>query len=252
MGNKGYEWTRSLFIRAALRTNRASKTLTTVESMLCGALAGSATVLITNPIWVINTRMTAASSPSTLPTTTTSSSPKGKPSTLSTLLLLVRNEGPLALFSGVLPALVLVINPILQYTIFEKLKEVLEKRRQGKIGGWDAFILGAVGKLCATGITYPYITIKSRMHVAADKESQQENMLRSLRKVVREEGWGGLYKGINLDPLLFSCRAIQASCPVPFRALFYFATEAESTEHTFCPSHPTSDLETKNLANPTL
>lgn len=253
MGNKGYEWTRSLFIRAALRTNRASKTLTTVESMLCGALAGSATVLITNPIWVINTRMTAASSPSTLPTTTTtSSSPKGKPSTLSTLLLLVRNEGPLALFSGVLPALVLVINPILQYTIFEKLKEVLEKRRQGKIGGWDAFILGAVGKLCATGITYPYITIKSRMHVAADKESQQENMLRSLRKVVREEGWGGLYKGTNLDPLLFSCRAIQASCLVPFRALFYFATETESTEHTFCPSHPTSDLETKNLANPTL
>lgn len=97
-----------------------------------------------------------------------------------------------------------MINPILQYTIFEKLKEVLEKRRQRKIGGWDAFVLGAVGKLCATGITYPYITIKSRMHVAADKESQQENMLKSLRKVVREEGWGGLYKGMNFRPFFFS------------------------------------------------
>lgn len=96
-----------------------------------------------------------------------------------------------------------MINPILQYTIFEKLKEVLEKRRQRKIGGWDAFVLGAVGKLCATGITYPYITIKSRMHVAADKESQQENMLKSLRKVVREEGWGGLYKGMNFRPCSF-------------------------------------------------
>lgn len=64
-------------------------------------------------------------------------------------------------------------------------------------------MLGAVGKLCATGITYPYITIKSRMHVAADKESQQENMLKSLRKVVREEGWGGLYKGMNSRPCSF-------------------------------------------------
>lgn len=97
----------------------------------------------------------------------------------------------------------LVINPILQYTIFEKLKEILEKRRQRKIGGWDAFVLGAVGKLCATGISYPYITIKSRMHVAVDKESQQENMLKSLRKVVREEGWGGLYKGIKSTPSAF-------------------------------------------------
>lgn len=84
-------------------------------------------------------------------------------------------------------------------------------RRQRKIGGWDAFVLGAVGKLCATAITYPYITIKSRMHVAADKESQQENMLKSLRKVVREEGWEGLYKGINSDSLLFPSQSRDSS-----------------------------------------
>lgn len=79
-------------------------------------------------------------------------------------------------------------------------------------------MLGAVGKLCATGITYPYITIKSRMHVAADKESQQENMLKSLRKVVREEGWGGLYKGMNFRPSSFSPRSISK----------YFIIETES------------------------
>ena len=54
-----YEWTRAFFEKAAVRTGRASKKLTTVESMMAGALAGSATVLITNPIWVVNTRMTA-------------------------------------------------------------------------------------------------------------------------------------------------------------------------------------------------
>ncbi|KAL8762332.1 MAG: hypothetical protein Q9184_001639 [Pyrenodesmia sp. 2 TL-2023] len=192
-----YEWTRAFFERAAIRSSRASKKLTTIESMIAGAIAGSATVLITNPIWVVNTRMTARqfepSSEEPLPDpATASSNPKSKPSTLSTLLSLLRTEGPQTLFAGVLPALVLVINPILQYTIFEQLKNVLERRR--KVTPRDVFLLGAVGKLLATSITYPYITIKSRMHV---KEGTKEGMGQAVKRAVREEGWGGLYKGIG-------------------------------------------------------
>ncbi|KAI4206998.1 MAG: hypothetical protein LQ346_000830 [Caloplaca aetnensis] len=192
-----YEWTRAFFERAAIRSSRASKKLTTVESMIAGAIAGSATVLITNPIWVVNTRMTARQSESPsddalLDPAIASPQPKSKPSTLSTLLSLFRTEGPQALFAGVLPALVLVVNPILQYTIFEQLKNVLEKRR--KVTPRDVFLLGAIGKLLATSITYPYITIKSRMHV---KEGTKEGMGRAVKRTVREEGWGGLYKGIG-------------------------------------------------------
>jgi len=32
--------------------------MSVIESMIAGAIAGSATVLVTNPIWVVNTRMT--------------------------------------------------------------------------------------------------------------------------------------------------------------------------------------------------
>lgn len=167
--------------------------------MIAGALAGSATVLITNPIWVINTRMTARQSPtSSLPTPTThSSKPPKKPSTLQTIRTLFATEGPTALFAGVLPALVLVINPILQYTIFEQLRDVLAARR--RVTPRDAFVLGALGKLLATSITYPYITVKSRMHVAtaAKEGTPQDSMMSCFRRVVGEEGWGGLYKGIG-------------------------------------------------------
>lgn len=120
--------------------------------------------------------------------------PPSKPSTITTLVDLFKEEGPLALFAGVLPSLVLVINPILQYTIFEKLKDVLANRR--RVTPRDAFVLGAIGKLMATSITYPYITIKSRMHVAS-KDGPQDGMIQSLKRAVREEGWGGLYKGIG-------------------------------------------------------
>lgn len=70
---------------------------------------------------------------------------------------------------------------------------MLEKRR--RVTPRDAFFLGAVGKLLATSITYPYITVKSRMHVA-NREDPQDGMMQSLKRAMRDEGWSGLYKGI--------------------------------------------------------
>ncbi|EGC48241.1 peroxisomal membrane protein PMP47 [Histoplasma capsulatum var. duboisii H88] len=197
-----YEWTRSAFEKAAVKAGRASKKLTTAEAMIAGAIAGSATVLLTNPIWVVNTRMTAGKSGDEkdgLPggAGDGKSRPRSK-STLTTLMELLRKEGPAALFAGVLPALILVINPILQYTFFEQLKNVLERRRR-RITPTDAFYLGALGKLLATTITYPYITVKSRMHVAGkeEKEGQKASLNESMMRIVREEGWSGLYNGIG-------------------------------------------------------
>ena len=165
--------------------------LTTLESMAAGALAGSATVLITNPIWVVNTRMTTRKNDSDEPVLP-GSTPSKAPSTLSTLLTLIREEGPLRLFAGVAPALVLVINPILQYTVFEQMKNFLEKKR--RVTPKDAFYMGALGKLLATSITYPYITVKSRMHVAG-KGDKRDSMGTTLKRIISEEGYAGLYGG---------------------------------------------------------
>lgn len=199
-----YEWTRAFFEAAAVKAGRASKKLTTVESMIAGAIAGSATVILTNPIWVINTRMTTrkhedgdGDSKDTLP----GGNPKAKAaaapsSTIGTLLAMLREEGPQALFAGVLPALVLVINPILQYTLFEQLKNAVEKRR--RVTPAVAFFLGALGKLFATSITYPYITVKSQAHVeGARNKKKKEGMSAAIARIVREEGYAGLYKGIG-------------------------------------------------------
>ncbi|KAH6851289.1 mitochondrial carrier domain-containing protein [Chaetomium sp. MPI-CAGE-AT-0009] len=195
-----YEWTRAFFESAAAKAGRASKKLTTVESMIAGAIAGSATVILTNPIWVVNTRMTArkhtsdadaAGDKDTLPG---GAPPKQKkPSTIGTLLTLLRTEGPKALFAGVVPALVLVINPILQYTLFEQMKNAVEKKR--RVTPTVAFFLGALGKLFATSVTYPYITVKSQMHVAAAGE-KKEGVMEAINRVIKEEGYAGLYKGI--------------------------------------------------------
>ncbi|CAK7227716.1 hypothetical protein SBRCBS47491_006662 [Sporothrix bragantina] len=191
-----YEWTRAVFERrAAGVAGRVSGQLTTLESMMAGALAGSATVILTNPIWVVNTRMTTRQRAVEADEEAGEASKDGKKkptTTLGTLLALLKEEGPRALFAGVVPALVLVINPILQYTLFEQLKNAVQKRRPVTPG--VAFVLGALGKLFATGITYPYITVKSRMHVSKDR---QGGVTAALRRVINDEGYSGLYKGIG-------------------------------------------------------
>ncbi|KAK2786388.1 hypothetical protein FQN52_007845 [Onygenales sp. PD_12] len=150
----------------------------------------SSSFMLMNPICVVNTRMTARKD----------GDGEGLPGgamekmTFSTLKELLAKEGPSALFSGVLPVLILVINPILQYTFFEQLKNVVEKQRQ--ITPTDAFYLSALGKLLVRLIMYPYITVKSRMHVAG-KGQKTKSLNETMMEILGVEGWGGLYKGIG-------------------------------------------------------
>ena len=78
------------------------------------------------------------------------SAPTKSLSAWETSLQMLKEDGPLAFFQGILPALILVINPTIQYFCFEKLKEAL-LRRKPKLNDLDFFFLGAVSKLVATG-----------------------------------------------------------------------------------------------------
>lgn len=77
---------------------------------------------------------------------------------LETANRIVEKDGIGALWSGLGPALVLVINPIIQYTAFEQLKNIIMQRRTAKLraigspsaaafSDFDYFILGALSKL---------------------------------------------------------------------------------------------------------
>jgi adenine nucleotide transporter 17 len=54
---------------------------------------------------------------------------------------ILKDDGVVGFWRGILPALVLVSNPMIQYTAFEKLKAFWEKTR--RLTGFDFFFLGA-------------------------------------------------------------------------------------------------------------
>ncbi|KAF9541049.1 hypothetical protein EC957_003437 [Mortierella hygrophila] len=174
-----YEFTKSVIDKAQMST---------LESMSAGAVAGAATVMITNPIWVINTRIA----------TRNASAPNSRPlGTLETAQQMIKDNGLKSFWQGVMPALILVANPIIQYTVFEKLKARIVKTRA--LSGFDFFLLGAVSKLAATSITYPYIVVKSRMQLkqSDDAKERYNSVMDGFRKIIKYEGVAGLYKGIS-------------------------------------------------------
>ncbi|KAG1907228.1 peroxisomal membrane protein PMP47B [Suillus fuscotomentosus] len=191
-----------------LNSRQGSKALNMMESMLAGVVAGSATTIISNPIWVIQTSQAVRVEPSPSELSNSHAVPK-RPSILRTIQAIIAKDGLNGLFRGLGPALVLVINPVLQYTVFEQLKNFLIKKRTLKLrargsgsvvavlSDWDFFVLGAFSKLVATGSTYPYIVLKSRLQAGQARAEQYKSSLHGLATILKEEGIQGLYKGVG-------------------------------------------------------
>ncbi|EIM87725.1 mitochondrial carrier [Stereum hirsutum FP-91666 SS1] len=194
---------------AILRARKGTKALSTLESILAGLIAGSATTIISNPIWVVQTSQAVSGmnhSPTPSDPSSSSSAPvkqQRKLGTIETFLHILNTDGPAAFFRGLGPALALVANPVIQYTVFEQLKNAVVRRRKASGAGgkgnvltdWDFFFLGALSKLVATGTTYPYIVIKSRLQANHEHAKQYRSAWHGIRTVLREEGVEGLYKG---------------------------------------------------------
>lgn len=161
-----------------IRLNRTKrKNLTFVESTAIGFIAGSITAIATNPIWTANTKLITSSS---------------KDQTLiGTIKEIIREDGVMALFKGLKPALILVLNPVIQYSIFEQMKNLIYVSRED-ITPRMSFVLGAASKIIATVLTYPTITVKTQSHLQKD-----QSVIGMLRKIIEEDGFLGLFKGLK-------------------------------------------------------
>lgn len=73
-------------------------------------LSGVINSILTNPIWFLNTRMTLA---------------KDKKTLLETIKEIYHNEGISAFYKGVLPNMILVSNPVINFVIYENIKKAM-------------------------------------------------------------------------------------------------------------------------------
>ncbi|KAG9453897.1 hypothetical protein H6P81_006801 [Aristolochia fimbriata] len=187
------------------------------SSLIVAALSGCVNVLMTNPIWVVVTRMqtyTKLSRKPQLPSALSLSPDEAiavaaieSPYGTSHAVQEVYDEaGVLGFWRGVLPTLIMVSNPSIQFMIYETLLKQLKGRRAlgngtKSVTALEVFLLGAVAKLGATVVTYPLLVVKSRLQVKQVKEGDKSHHYRgtldAIVKMIKHEGLSGFYKGMS-------------------------------------------------------
>ncbi|XP_023691473.1 peroxisomal membrane protein PMP34 [Paramormyrops kingsleyae] len=169
------------------------------KDLLMGFISGVVNVLLTTPMWVVNTRLKlqgAKFRSEDLHQTHY----KGIFDAFSQI---VAKEGVSSLWNGTLPSLVLVFNPAVQFMFYEAMK-----RRAGhggrKISSMEVFLIGALAKAIATSGTYPLQTVQAILRFGQYKGNKQSGFMGSLGNVVtllmhriRRHGILGLYKGLE-------------------------------------------------------
>ncbi|XP_005806155.1 peroxisomal membrane protein PMP34 [Xiphophorus maculatus] len=178
-----------------------SRQSTPTTDLIVGIVAGVINVLLTTPLWVVNTRLKLQGSKFR----NSDIRPTNYAGILDAFKQIVRKEGVGALWNGTFPSLLLVLNPAIQFMIYEGLKRQLRRGASRELTSLEVFIIGAVAKAVATTVTYPLQTIQSVLRFgqvnAPTKKSKLLSSLQTLKGLLvnraRKHGVLGLFKGLE-------------------------------------------------------
>ncbi|KAJ5279888.1 hypothetical protein N7478_005260 [Penicillium angulare] len=174
------------------------RALTASDYFLASGAAGALTSILTNPIWVIKTRMLS----------TGSQAPGAYSSFRSGAKQIYSSEGVQGFYRGLVPALFGVSHGALQFMAYEQLKLVrsrsLWNSHQGtelrpatrELNNIDFLTLSSLSKIFAGCVTYPYQVIRSRLQTY-DAHLLYRGATDAIMQVWAREGISGFYKGLG-------------------------------------------------------
>ncbi|KAK9326414.1 mitochondrial carrier domain-containing protein [Lipomyces orientalis] len=165
-----------------------------VASALC---AGCSSTTITNPIWVVKTRLMTQNS-------NTSWYYKG---TIDAFRTMYKKEGIMSFYAGLLPAFLGLTHVAVQFPLYEEFKhwfvpgpesELSETRKVSGI-----IVASSLSKMCASIATYPHEVVRTRMQIQRglphNGEMKYSGVLQTITSLFKEEGWRVFYSGLGTN-----------------------------------------------------
>ena len=139
----------------------------TLQYVLASVGAGSVNVCVTNPLWVVKTRLQTQSMPQELRV-------KGNyitnyRGTFDALRTMLHKEGIRGFYSGLIPSLIGIAHVAVQFPLYEALKAHTAKLRQrpaDSLTASDLVVLSSAAKMVASTATYPHEVIRSQLHIS--------------------------------------------------------------------------------------
>ncbi|XP_026180854.1 peroxisomal membrane protein PMP34 [Mastacembelus armatus] len=169
------------------------------KDLLIGIAAGVVNVIMTTPMWVVNTRLKLQGAKfrnERLHQTHY----RGMFDAFSQIMA---NEGIGTLWNGTLPSLILVLNPAVQFMFYEAMKRKAGRGGR-KISSAEIFLIGAIAKAIATTATYPLQTVQAILRFGQHRGDGKSGVIGSLSNIssllmdrIRRNGVLGLYKGLE-------------------------------------------------------
>ncbi|KAK9804591.1 hypothetical protein WJX73_004462 [Symbiochloris irregularis] len=169
--------------------------------MMAAAGAGVATMTITNPLWVVKTRLQTQHMGVRMGRATGGKAPLYK-GTFDCLRRIRREEGLAGLYSGLLPSLIGVAHVAIQFPLYEAIKARLALQHDkdpSNLRATDLMIASATSKMIASTATYPHEVVRAHMHVAGSGPFQ--GFVRTCQQIFSDEGVKGFYRGCTTNLL---------------------------------------------------
>jgi solute carrier family 25 (mitochondrial folate transporter), member 32 len=210
------------------RSYTPDQQLTSVDYLTASSASGALSAIITNPVWVVKTRMLS----------TSATQAGAYPGMIHGLQSILKTEGLRGFFHGLTPSLAGVSHGALYFMAYEKLK--LWRRQANKdntLSNWDTILASSLSKIFAGTATYPHQLVRARLQTynpSAAIHVQGPGLMPLIKQIWRNEGLVGFYKGLVPNLL----RVVPSTC-VTFLvyentrwALPRLFGESQTTTHT--------------------
>lgn len=178
----------------------------TINYFTSSSLAGITTSILTNPIWVLKTRIIAKS---------TNESGAYR-SVWDGIRTMIRDESIASFWKGSIPSMFQVFQASLQITIYDHLKNYIFKKKPNTEGDFTAvaphlstaqyLYTSATSKIISTLVMYPTQVIKSRLQNSHQSNTTIVQVIRNL--YFKEGGFLAFYKGLSANII----RVVPATC----------------------------------------
>ncbi|KAG4077113.1 hypothetical protein HA402_016100 [Bradysia odoriphaga] len=179
-------------IKTWIQGGNAAQPLGPAWHMVAAAEAGILTLVMTNPIWVVKTRLCLQYDG--MPVKNSQSNYGGM---VDGLAKIYRNEGVKGLYRGFVPGMFGVSHGALQFMTYEEMKNKYNEYRHlpinTKLGTGEYLVFAAISKLIAAAATYPYQVIRARLQ---DQNHSYKGSWDCIKQTWRFESWRGFYKGL--------------------------------------------------------
>ncbi|KAH7363088.1 mitochondrial carrier domain-containing protein [Plectosphaerella cucumerina] len=197
-----YERAIASYKGGAAETAAAPKeVLASHDFFLASALAGATTQVLTNPVWVIKTRMLSSDR----------AAEGAYPGMITGIRTLYATEGWRGFYRGLGVGLFGVSHGAVQFAVYEPAKKMYLRSRRGAAADTDAaapvadpdkmtneatIVISTTAKFVAGAVTYPLQVFRSRLQNYNADERFGRGIKGVTRQLWREEGVMGFYRGI--------------------------------------------------------